>query len=57
MAVPVPQGPVQVAVDWTTTGDIIAGRSISAAALLLLAGLYAFERRRPLVPQASKPGS
>lgn len=46
MAVPVPQGNVQVAVDWTTTGDVVAGRWVSGAALLLLTGLYAFERKR-----------
>jgi hypothetical protein len=46
MAIPVPQGKVQVSVDWTTTSDVVAGRWVSAAALLLLTGLYAFERKR-----------
>lgn len=46
MAVPVPQGKVQVSVDWTTTSDVVAGRWVSAAALLLLIGLYSFERKR-----------
>jgi hypothetical protein len=46
MAVPVPQGKVQVSVDWTTTGDVVAGRWVSASALLLLTGLYSFERKR-----------
>jgi hypothetical protein len=46
MAIPVPQGKVQVSVDWTTTGDVVAGRWVSAVAFLLLTGLYAFERKR-----------
>jgi hypothetical protein len=45
MAVPVPQGPVNLAVDWTTTRDVIAGRWLSAFALLLLTGLGLFERK------------
>jgi hypothetical protein len=45
MAVPVPQGKVQVTVDWTTTGDVLAGRLVSGGALLLVAGLYFFERK------------
>jgi len=45
MAVPVPRGNVQVAVDWTTTGDVVAGRWVSAIALLLVTGLYLLERR------------
>jgi len=46
MAVPVPQGNVQVAVDWTTTADVAAGRWLTAVALLLVTGLYLLERRR-----------
>jgi hypothetical protein len=46
MAIPVPQGKDLVAVDWTTTSDVVAGRCVSAAALLLITGLYAFERKR-----------
>jgi hypothetical protein len=46
IAVPVPQGRVNVAVDWTTTPDVIAGRSISALALLLLIALGFLERKR-----------
>ncbi len=51
MAVPVPQGNVHVSVDWTTTGDVVAGRCVSGVALLLIAGLFFFERRlsRPLL--------
>jgi len=46
MAVPVPQGNVRVSVDWTTTSDAVTGRWVSAAALLFITGLYAFERKR-----------
>ena len=45
MAVPVPRGNVQVSVDWTTTGDVLAGRWVSGVALLLVTGLYLFERK------------
>jgi hypothetical protein len=46
MAVPVPQGNVQVSIDWTTTGDVVAGRWMSGVALLLVTGLYLFEQKR-----------
>jgi len=51
MAVPVPQGPVDLAVDWTTTADVIAGRWLSGLALLSLIALCLLERRlnRPRV--------
>jgi len=39
MAVAVPQGPVQVTADWSTTPDVIAGRTMSAAGLVLLFGI------------------
>jgi hypothetical protein len=45
MAVPVPQGPVNLAVAWATTADAIAGRCIGAAALLLLIALFLLERK------------
>jgi hypothetical protein len=45
MAVPVPQGTVNLTVDWTTTPDVIAGRWISALALLLLIVLWYLERK------------
>ena len=45
IAVPVPRGPVDVAVDWTTTSDVIAGRWLSGIFALLLAGLFLMERR------------
>jgi hypothetical protein len=49
IAVPVLQGEVLLAVDWTTTSDVIAGRWFSALAALLLTGLWFLERklRRP----------
>ncbi|MGA1982425.1 MAG: hypothetical protein ABSG84_08125 [Acidobacteriaceae bacterium] len=57
MAVPVPQGKDLVAVDWTTTSDVVAGRWVSAVGLLLVAGLYWFERKRlrahPILGSAS----
>jgi hypothetical protein len=46
MAVPVPRGQVNLAVDWTATADVIAGRWVSGIALLLLTGLGASELRR-----------
>jgi hypothetical protein len=45
MAVPVPQGPVKVVIDWGTTSDVIAGRWISVVSLLLFIGLWLLERR------------
>jgi hypothetical protein len=47
IAVPVPQGPVDLAVDWTTTPDVLAGRWVTAIGLLLAMGLVAVERVRP----------
>ena len=32
IAVPVPQGPVDLTVDWTITPDVVAGRWLSASA-------------------------
>jgi hypothetical protein len=45
MAVPVPKGRVDLTVDWTTTPDVIAGRWLSALAVLLLTGLWFLERK------------
>jgi hypothetical protein len=45
MAVPVPQGPVDLTVDWTTTVDVIAGRWLSGLALLLLTAMFLLERK------------
>jgi hypothetical protein len=46
MAVPVPQGPVNLTVDWTTTNDVLVGRLISIAALALITVLWLLGRRR-----------
>ena len=45
MAVPVPQGLVNLTVNWTTTPDIIVGRLLSALALVLITGLCLLERK------------
>jgi len=45
IVVPVPQGPVDLTVDWTTTGDVLAGRWLSGLALLLLIALCLLERK------------
>ena len=57
MAVPVPQGPVDLTVDWTTTPDSIAGRWLSALALALLTALCLLERKfsRPRLQQNQSP--
>lgn len=44
IAVPVPQGPVNLTVDWTTTGDATAGRWLSALGLALVTGLCLLEQ-------------
>jgi hypothetical protein len=36
MAVPVPSGTIRLEAEWTTTPDVLAGRLVSAAALLLI---------------------
>jgi hypothetical protein len=46
MAVPVPRGHVDLAVDWTTTRDVVIGRWISVVALALVTGLGLVEYRR-----------
>ena len=45
IAVPVAQGPVNLAVDWITTPDVLAGRWFSALAALFLIGLWLLERK------------
>jgi len=45
VAVLVPAGPVEVAIDWRATPDVLIGRVLSALGVLLLAGLVWFERR------------
>ncbi len=46
MAVPVPSGHIDLAIDWTTTRDVIAGRLISMAALVFVTFLGLLEYRR-----------
>jgi hypothetical protein len=46
IVVPVPKGPVELKVDWATKADVIAGRCLSCAAVLLLIGLGLLERKR-----------
>jgi len=43
--VPVPQGPVDLTVDWTRSPDVLAGRWVSAFSVLLLIALWWCERR------------
>jgi hypothetical protein len=49
MAIPVPQGHVDVTVDWTTTTDVIVGRWLTGIALLCLIALWFLED----VPESS----
>jgi len=46
MAVQVPRGRVDLAADWTTTRDVLVGRLVSLAALVLIALLWLLEVRR-----------
>jgi hypothetical protein len=48
VVVPVPQGPVDLTIDWTISPDVLAGRWLSAVSLLLLIALWWVERRRDL---------
>ncbi len=43
--VQVPQGPIDLAADWTTTPDVRAGRWLTAFALLVFTALWLLERR------------
>jgi hypothetical protein len=45
MAVPVPKGHVDLAIDWTTTPDVLIGRLISGLALVLVTGLWLLDYR------------
>jgi hypothetical protein len=45
IAIPVPQGPIRLTVDWTITPDVIAGRWLSAVSAFLLIALSLCERR------------
>ncbi len=46
IVVPVPQGTVDLTVDWTTSPDVVAGRWVSALGALLLFALWWVELRR-----------
>jgi hypothetical protein len=52
IAIAAPQGAADLSVDWTTTPDVIAGRSISVVSVLLLAALW-FCTRKPCRPRLS----
>ena len=45
MVIPVPNGPLNLSADWTTTPDVVAGRILSALAVLLLTAVWLMERR------------
>jgi hypothetical protein len=45
IAVPVPRGPVSLAVDWTTTPDVVTARWLSGLSVLLLTALCLLELR------------
>ena len=45
LAVPVPEGPVNLSVDWTATEDVILARWLSGLSLLALTGLCLWEQR------------
>lgn len=49
IAVPVPRGAVHLSADWTASNDVVAGRWISIVCVVLLAGLWGFERKRSAV--------
>jgi hypothetical protein len=55
MALPVPQGPVDITVDWSTTSDEVAGRSLSVLALALITCLYLAERKMGLSERKPAP--
>ncbi len=44
MAVPIAQGPFELAVDWTTTGDVILARWLSGMSVLTLTWLCLFDK-------------
>ena len=45
IVVPVAQGPVDLTVDWVDSWDAVAGRWLSALAVLVLTGLWLWERK------------
>ncbi|MGB7265004.1 MAG: 6-pyruvoyl-tetrahydropterin synthase-related protein [Terracidiphilus sp.] len=46
IAVPVPRGPVDLNVDWTTTPNAVVGRWVSAISVMLLTALWLLELKR-----------
>jgi hypothetical protein len=46
IAVPVPQGAIDLSLDWTNSRDVVAGRWVSALSVFLLTALWWVERRR-----------
>jgi hypothetical protein len=46
IAVPIPQGSINLSVDWTTTTDVLLARWLSALSVLALTVLCLFARRR-----------
>ncbi len=45
IAVPVPQGPIDLQIEWTSASDVIAGRWLTMIAFLLLVALFLLERK------------
>ena len=45
MTVPVQRGAFNIAIDWTTTSDVILGRWLSALSVLVLTAIWLFERK------------
>jgi hypothetical protein len=55
MAVPVPQGRIDLTIDWTTTTDAFIGRWLSGLALIMLAALYFTEHKPSQIRFSSQP--
>jgi hypothetical protein len=53
--IPVPQGPIDLTVDWATTPDVVAGRRLTALASFCLIAVWLTERRinKPSAPRLS----
>jgi hypothetical protein len=45
IVVPVPEGPVNLTIDWTTTPDVVAGRWVSSISVFLLTFMWWLEPR------------
>ena len=45
IAVPVPQGEVEVTIDWTTSADVISARWLSVFSVILLTAVFLCELR------------